>query len=78
MADVLDIQEIREMSDEEILDKIDEMREEMHHLRLQEITGELKDTNLSKKTRRNLARLKTVVTERRLAVEISKKETNNG
>jgi large subunit ribosomal protein L29 len=78
MADVLDIQNIREMSDDEILDKLDEAREEMHHLRLQKVTGELKDTNLFKKARRNLARLKTVMTERRLAEEMSKKETNNG
>lgn len=58
--------EIRAMSDEDILDALEDKKEEMWRLRLQQSTGELKDTNSFTKVRRDIARLKTILRERQL------------
>jgi large subunit ribosomal protein L29 len=67
--------EIREMSDEAILDAIEDQKLAMFNLRFQRATGQLEDTNTTKRVRRDLARLKTILHERQLA---AKKEGNNG
>ncbi|MBC8171221.1 MAG: 50S ribosomal protein L29 [Anaerolineae bacterium] len=55
------------MSDKEILDAIEDNREQMYHWRFSHVTGELKNTNEIRNNRRALARLKTVLNQRRLA-----------
>lgn len=62
--------EIRSMSTDEVLDKIEDLKVEMYTYRLQKDTGELKDTTLFRKTRRDIARLKTALRERELAAEM--------
>ena len=64
------IDEIRSMSTDEVLDKIEALKVEMYTYRLQKDTGELKDTTLFRKTRRDIARLKTALRERELAAEM--------
>ncbi len=64
------IDEIRAMSNDEILDKIEDLKVEMYTYRLQKESGELKDTTLFRKTRRDIARLKTALRERELAAEM--------
>lgn len=64
------IDEIRAMSNDEILDKIEDLKVEMYTFRLQKESGELKDTTLFRKTRRDVARLKTALRERELAAEL--------
>ncbi|MCY3780220.1 MAG: 50S ribosomal protein L29 [Chloroflexi bacterium] len=62
--------EIRAMSNDEILDKVEDLKVEMYTYRLQKESGELKDTTLFRKTRRDIARLKTALRERELAAEM--------
>lgn len=64
------IAEIRAMSTDEILDKIEDLKVEMYTFRIQKESGELKDTTLFRKTRRDIARLKTALRERELAAEL--------
>jgi large subunit ribosomal protein L29 len=64
------IDEIRDMSTEEILDSLEDMKVEMYTYRIQKETGELSDTTLFRKTRRDIARLKTTLRERELAAEL--------
>ena len=64
------IDEIRALSTDEILDKIEDLKVDMYTYRLQKDTGELKDTTLFRKTRRDIARLKTALRERELAAEL--------
>ncbi|MEW6717315.1 MAG: 50S ribosomal protein L29 [Chloroflexota bacterium] len=59
--------EIRELTTEEILAKLDESREELMNLRFQQSTGELIDTARMRIVRHEVARLLTVLNERRLA-----------
>ena len=64
------IDEIREMSTDAILDAIEDLKVEMYTYRIQKESGELQDTTLFRKTRRDIARLKTVLRERELAAEL--------
>ena len=58
--------EIRELADDQIRDKIDEIREELMNLRFQQSTGELLDTSRLREAKRLHARLVTILNEREL------------
>lgn len=60
----MDVRDIRKMSDEDILNAIEDNRANMYQLRLQKANGELKNENLLRQSRRDLARLKTVLAQR--------------
>lgn len=60
----MDVREVRKLTDDQILDAIEDNREEMYKLRLQQANGELKNPKLLKANRRDLARLKGVLGER--------------
>ena len=68
------IDEIRNMSSEVILDTIEDLKVEMYTYRIQKETGEITDTTLFRKTRRDIARLKTVLRERELAAQVVSSE----
>lgn len=53
---MVDIRDVRKMSDEDILNAIEDNRAEMYQLRLQKANGELKNENLLWQNRRDLAR----------------------
>ena len=59
--------EIRELSDKELRDRIQELKEELFNLRFQIVTGHLENNIRLKKVRRSIARIKTVLRERELA-----------
>ncbi len=61
-------QDIREMSDEEIRAKIDELYRELFNLRFQKAIGQVKNTARFKEVRRDIARLKTILRERELGI----------
>ncbi len=61
--------EIRKLSTEDIIEKLDEAREQLMRLRLQQVTGELVDTSQFRKTRRLIARLMTILREREIEAE---------
>jgi large subunit ribosomal protein L29 len=56
--------EIRVMSDEQIADKIDELREEWRQHRFDQAVGRLQNTSRIGNIRRDIARLLTIQTER--------------
>jgi len=56
--------EIRKMSTDDILNQMDETREELMNLRFQQATGELVDYTRLQITRRLVARLQTILKER--------------
>ncbi len=72
------MEEIRALSTDEILDKIEDLKVEMYTFRIQKESGELKDTTLFRKTRRDIARLKTALRERELAAELVAQGGENG
>jgi large subunit ribosomal protein L29 len=60
--------EIRNLTDDEIRTQLDETYEELFNLRFQFAIGQIKDPNQISALKKNVARLKTVLKERELAV----------
>lgn len=56
--------ELRKLSDEEIKKELDESRESLLKLRFQKVVDEMNDTSVFRKTRRKIARIKTILHER--------------
>jgi large subunit ribosomal protein L29 len=61
------ISDIRNMTDEDILNQLEDAKEGMFRFRLQKASGELKDSNTMRRAQRDIARMKTVLRERQLA-----------
>ena len=57
------VSEIRELSLGEMQTKVNDLREEMFNLRFQHGTGQLENTTKLKQTKRDIARLKTIIQE---------------
>ncbi len=55
--------ELRELSVEELREREGELKQELFNLRIQKATGQLGNTAILGKTKRDLARVKTVLGE---------------
>ena len=55
--------ELRDLSVEELEERAKETGQELFNLRFQKATGQLGNTAMIKKTKRNLARVKTIIRE---------------
>ncbi|MFT5191954.1 MAG: large subunit ribosomal protein L29 [Verrucomicrobiales bacterium] len=61
------ITELRELSTDELVSKRREMKEEMvTHLRMQQQSGQLENSARIRLVRRSVARIETIISERRL------------
>ena len=58
--------EIRELTTEEITKKIEEYKEELFNLRLSKATGNLEKPSRIRELRKLVARMKTILNERKL------------
>ena len=63
------MQELRKYTDLEIESKIFELKQEIFNLRFKQATGQLTDTARVKKARKQIARLYTILTERKTVKE---------
>jgi large subunit ribosomal protein L29 len=61
----MDTVEIRKLSVEDIEEKLDEAREQLMRMRFQRATGELTNHNLPGGVRQDIARLLTIIKEKR-------------
>jgi large subunit ribosomal protein L29 len=61
--------DVRNLDDEQLVDKVREFREELFNLRFRNATGELENTARLGQTRQSLARVLTVARERGIDVE---------
>jgi len=59
--------ELRELSDDELEHRLTERRQELFNLRFQSVTGALENSARLKLTKREIARILTVVNEREAA-----------
>ncbi len=64
----MQIQEIRSLSDQQLTDELSKTYRELMNLRFRAATNQLTDTNEPRKTRKDIARLLTVLRERNLTV----------
>jgi len=58
--------ELRDLRAQELDDKLDDLYKQLFSLRSQAVTEKLENTNIVMNTRRDIARVKTVMTERKL------------
>ena len=68
------IDELRKKQDDELIDLFEDLKESLYTLRINRGTGELVDTTQFRKTRRDIARVLTVLRERELAAAVVEKE----
>ena len=62
----MDIKDIRKLSNEELKNKIRETKEELFTKRMQQANGTLEKPTELRTLRKNVAKMKTVLTERKL------------
>ena len=55
--------EIRELSQEERLQKVDELKQQLFNLRFQHETGQLENPQKLKQTKHDIARMKTIINQ---------------
>ena len=56
---------MRDMSIDQIEDQVDKLKKEQFNLRFQRATGQLENTTRVREVRRDIARLKTIVRQKR-------------
>jgi len=61
--------ELRELSDEELNNKDDELRDQLFKLKFQHALGQLEDAMKLKNIKRDRARIKTIIIERKKGKE---------
>ena len=59
------IKEIRELSLEELDAKVKELKQELFNLKFQKTLGQLHNTTKIKQVKRDIARMKTIITEKK-------------
>ncbi len=65
--------EYKNASEEELQEKIGGLSKELFELRMQKSTGQLGQTHLIKQAKKNIARINTLMAERKLEEVASKK-----
>ena len=60
----MNIKDVRLLSTQEIIKKMDDARNELMNLRFQMVTGQLTDTSRFKQMRRDIARYETILNQR--------------
>jgi len=59
--------ELRQMNDDQLQDRYEDLKEAMYKLRIDHNSGELVDTSQFRQTRKQVARVLTILRERELA-----------
>ena len=60
------IQEIKGMTNDELVAKLDSLKEELFNLRFRHATGQLENPNVLNSVKKDIARVKTILREREL------------
>jgi large subunit ribosomal protein L29 len=71
------VAELRELSDEELVKRVRELKEELFNLRFQNATGQLDNNRRLQAVRREIARIYTVMRERELGLVRTGTETSD-
>ena len=64
----MQIQEIRSLTDQQLTEELTKTYQELMNLRFRAATNQLTDSNQPRRTRKDIARLLTVIRERNLTV----------
>jgi large subunit ribosomal protein L29 len=58
--------ELKELSSQELTERLGELKQELFNLRFQQATGQLSNHMVIRECRKNIARVKTIIREREL------------
>ena len=58
--------EIKEMTNDELVAKLDALKEELFNLRFRHATGQLENPNVLATVKKDIARVKTIIREREI------------
>jgi large subunit ribosomal protein L29 len=62
--------ELRDLTDEQLLERVESAKEELFNLRFQLATGQLDNPSMIRKVRHEIARIATVMREREIEMEL--------
>ncbi len=65
----MELNKMREMTTAELNDELNKMKKDLFNLRFQHVTGQLENPIQMRNTKRDIARVKTVIREKELAQE---------
>lgn len=68
----MEINKIREMSPEELTVELEKMKKDLFNLRFQHVTGQLENPIKMRDTKRDIARVKTMIREKEIEVSSAK------
>lgn len=71
---MMSIVDVRTKTDDQLKQELIELRKEQLNLRFQKSTGQLENTSLIRSARQKIARIKTVLVERKKGIEVVAKE----
>ena len=60
------LRELKEMTNDELANELKNLKQELFNLRFQSATGQLGNVMVIQKTKRDIARVKTIIREREL------------
>ena len=63
----MEVKKIREMSEAELNSELVRMKKDLFNLRFQHVTGQLENPIKMRETKRDIARVKTIIREKELA-----------
>ena len=63
----MELKKIREMSEAELNSELVRMKKDLFNLRFQQVTGQLENPIKMRETKRDIARVKTIIREKELA-----------
>jgi large subunit ribosomal protein L29 len=70
---VAKVRELRDLGDEDLLERLESSKEELFNLRFQLATGQLDNPMRIKQVRRDVARILTILRERDLEIELEER-----
>ena len=65
----MNILDIRQLSDDRLLNELEDQKEALFNLRFQKSFGQLEDPNALRRAKRDIARILTVIREREIAAQ---------
>ena len=63
----MELNKIREMTEVELAAELEKMKKDLFNLRFQHVTGQLENPVKMRETKRDIARVKTIIREKELA-----------
>ncbi len=72
----MNVSEVRKLGDDDLQKELNSKKNSLMRLRFEKAGGQLKDTSQLGRTKRDVARIMTVIRERQILAELTSKESD--